>query len=222
MTPGLFIVIEGPNRAGKSTLIHDLAAALSGPGAEIIVTREPGGTPMGEGLRAVLKNSAMAGGAFATALVFNGGRKEHADRVIIPAVRRGAVVLCDRYYVSTEIFQGLLCDEVTAAERAILRCIHLSFPQPDLTVFLLPDAEVIAKRGEGSEGDRFEGNPREMSAYEAYAIEYAKSHPTLIVRPTLATEGRSKVGDVFANETLSNWLRAHPLPAAHWAANQPK
>src|SRR5258708_7442456 len=99
MKPGLFIVIEGPNRAGKSTLVRELADFLRKSASEVIVTREPGGTPMGEGLRAVLKNSAMAGGAFATALVFNGGRKEHADKVITPAVNRGSIVICDRYYM---------------------------------------------------------------------------------------------------------------------------
>jgi dTMP kinase len=202
MSVGLFIVIEGPNRAGKSTLIRELAAALTASGRETVVTREPGGTPMGEGLRTVLKNAAMAGGTFATALVFNGGRKEHADRIITPAVQRGAVVICDRYYISTEIFQGLLAADVTPAEREILRSIHRSFPQPDLTVFLLPSAEVVAKRGEGSETDRFEGNPMEMRAYDEYAQEYARVHPTLIVRPTLAAEGQSKAGEVLAHPLL--------------------
>ena len=204
MSTGLFIVIEGPNRAGKSTLIRELAAALAALGRETVVTREPGGTPMGEGLRTVLKNAAMAGGTFATALVFNGGRKEHADRIIKPAVQRGAVVICDRYYISTEIFQGLLAVDVTPTEREILRSIHRSFPQPDLTIFLLPSAEVVAKRGEGSETDRFEGNPMEMRAYDEYAQEYARVHPTLIVRPTLATEGQSKIGEVLAHPLLSH------------------
>ncbi len=213
MSTGLFIVIEGPNRAGKSTLIRELAAALAASGRETVVTREPGGTPMGEGLRTVLKNAAMAGGTFATALVFNGGRKEHADRIITPAVQRGAVVICDRYYISTEIFQGLLADDVTVPEREILKSIHRSFPQPDLTVFILPNAEVIAKRGEGSEIDRFEGNPREMAAYEAYAREYAKMHPTSIIRPTLATEGQSKLGELLGHAVLTRWIQAHPMSA---------
>src|SRR5205823_4417041 len=112
-----------------------------------------------------LKNPAMAGGAFATALVFNGGRKEHADRIIVPAVDRGAVVICDRYYISTEIFQGMLAPDVTPAERKILEDIHRHFPQPHMTVFLLPTPEVVARRGAGFEADRFEGNPAEVAAY---------------------------------------------------------
>lgn len=209
MPTGLFIVIEGPNRAGKSTLIRELAAALAASGRETVVTREPGGTPMGEGLQTVLKNAAMAGGTFATALVFNGGRKEHADRIITPAVQRRAVVICDRYYISTEIFQGMLADDVTAPEREILRSIHRNFPQPDLTVFILPSAEVITKRGAGSETDRFEGNPREMAAYEAYALEYAKAHPTSIIRPTLASEGQSKLDELLSHAVFTRWLRSH-------------
>jgi len=209
MKQGLFIVIEGPNRAGKTTLIRELADYLKTLGGEVIVTREPGGTPMGEGLRAVLKNSAMAGGTFATALVFNGGRKEHADKVITPARNRGAVIICDRYYISTEIFQGLLAHDVTSSEREILKSIHRNFPQPDLTIFILPTAEVVAKRGAGPghETDRFEGDPAELTAYAIYSEEYAKVHPTIIIRPTLAAEGQSKVADVIMHQALAKWLQ---------------
>lgn len=202
MKQGLFIVIEGPNRAGKTTLIRELADHLKALVDEVIVTREPGGTPMGEGLRAVLKNSAMTGGTFATALVFNGGRKEHADKVITPARNRGAVIICDRYYISTEIFQGVLARDVTSTEREILRSIHRIFPQPDLTVFILPTEEVVAKRGTGRETDRFEGDPEELAAYATYAEEYAKMHPTIIIRPILATEGVSKLQEVLVHDVF--------------------
>src|SRR5882724_1757955 len=200
MHPGLFIVVEGPNRAGKTTLIRELAGYLQAWHKEIVATREPGGTPMGEGLRSVLKNSAMAGGTFATALVFNGGRKEHADHVITPAMNRGAIVLCDRYYISTEIFQGILAPDVTPIERKILKSIHRSFPQPHLTIFILPTPEVVARRGSTLETDRFEGDPAELSAYAAYAKRYAKTRPTITLRPTLATEGTSKLHEVLAHE----------------------
>ncbi|MEY3775481.1 MAG: hypothetical protein RLZZ129_2261 [Verrucomicrobiota bacterium] len=206
MKSGLFIVIEGPNRAGKSTLIRELATYLKATVAEVIVTREPGGTPMGEALRVVLKDTAMAGGAFATALVFNGARKEHADRIILPAKNRGAIVICDRYYMSTEIFQGELARDVASDEREILRIIHRSFPQPDLTIFILPDAEVVAKRGAGHETDRFEGNPEELKAYADYAEDYAKTHPTLILRPILATEGESKLSEVISHAIFHGYL----------------
>lgn len=193
MKPGLFIVLEGPNRAGKSTLIGELATTLRESQREVVVTREPGGTPLGEGLRAVLKNDAMSGGTFATALVFNGARKEHADRVITPALQRGVVVLCDRYYMSTEIFQGALADDVSTQEEVVLAEIHRSFPQPDLTIFLLPSPAVVAARGAGIEADRFEGDPRELSAYETYAERFSESHPTLLIRPTLEDEHQSKL-----------------------------
>lgn len=207
-------MVEGPNRAGKSTLIRELADYLKAQAREVVVTREPGGTPMGEGLRAVLKNLDMVGGTFATALVFNGGRKEHADKVIMPAVYRGAVVVCDRYYISTEIYQGTLADDVTPTEREILKNIHRSFPQPDLTIFILPSAEVIAKRGAGHEMDRFEGNPRELAAYEAYVADYAKMHSAVIVRPTLATEDRSKLDEVLVDAVFSRWLHLNSLSRA--------
>jgi dTMP kinase len=176
---------------------------------------------MGEGLRAVLKNPEMAGGAFATALVFNGGRKEHAAKVITPAVNRGAAVICDRYYISTEIYQGTLAHDVTPTEREILRSIHHSFPQPDLTIFILPNAEVIAKRGDGCEADRFEGNPRELAAYEAYAGEYAKTHPTIIIRPTPVTEDQSKLDEVLVHPVFRRWIRSDSLPRASQPPKQP-
>jgi len=206
MNSGIFIVVEGPNRAGKSTLIRELASVLKARGACVLVTREPGGTPMGEGLRAVLKNSVMAGGTFATALVFNGGRKEHAEKIIKPAVSRGTVVICDRYYISTEIYQGMLADDMTHAEREILKSIHREFPQPDLTVFLLPSTEVIATRGDGSEIDRFEGNPKELAAYESYAPMYSEEHTTIVIRPNLESEGKSKIGEVLSHSIFRRWL----------------
>ena len=181
---GIFVVVEGPNRAGKSTLVQEFRGLAGMVTGEVLVTREPGGTPLGEGLRAVLKDATMSGGSFATALVFNGARKEHADRVITPALQRGALVVCDRYYASTEIFQGLLANDIRDNEMGILRSIHASFPQPHLTVFLLPGPEVIMERGKGPERDRFEGNARELEAYEDYAREFAKTHPTMIMRPT--------------------------------------
>ena len=176
---------------------------------------------MGEGLRAVLKNTNMVGGSFATALVFNGGRKEHADKVIMPAVNRGAVVLCDRYYISTEIFQGIMARDVTSDERAILQSIHRSFPQPDVTIFILPPAEVITKRGAGVETDRFEGDPQEIAAYEAYAAEFSKKHVTIIVRPTLATEGQSKANEVLNHGVFSRWRGSRrDRPPGGWSGSQ--
>ena len=98
----------------------------------------------------------------------------------------------------------MLARDVTLAEREILRSIHRSFPQPDLTVFILPTAEVIAMRGAGGETDRFEGNPEEIAAYEAYAEEYAKIHPTIIIRPILATEGVSKLKEVLVHAVFTS------------------
>jgi dTMP kinase len=209
---GLFLVIEGPNFAGKSTLIIELAEWLRGLGYEVIVTREPGGTPMGEGLRAVLKNPAMRGGAFATALVFEGARKEHADVVITPGVARGAVVICDRYFHSTDIFQIDLSGALSAAEKKVLRDIHATFPQPDLTVFLIPTDEVIAaRRRVDGEVDQFEGNPRELSAYRDYAASYGDTNPALLLEPTEQEEGQSKVGKVTNDTHFLALLGAVPV-----------
>jgi dTMP kinase len=212
MSSGLFIVLEGPNRAGKSTLAGELCAALKGRPLNVVHTREPGGTPLGEGIRGALKSAKAAGGPFATALVFNGCRKEHTERVILPALANGSIVVCDRYYMSTDVYQGVLSGGMTPAELAIIESIHKSFPQPDLTVFILPSQEVLVKRGEGVEADRFEGNSLESNAYERYAATYSESHPAITLRPNLLREGHSKASEVLESEVIKGWLQRQIRP----------
>jgi len=206
MPRGIFIVLEGPNRAGKSTLIRALERRLKSSGCDVLITREPGGTPLGEGLRAVLKDKAAAAGAFATALVFNGVRKEHIDRVIGPALCRGAIVFCDRYYMSTDVFQCILSNELTGVEREIVGQIHKQFIQPDLTVFLLPDVSVINCRAGGMEKDCFEGNPRESESYDNYAGDYGRSHTTMCLRPTLTTSVETLADAIVGHIVIARWL----------------
>ena len=202
MTPPDFIVFEGPNYSGKSTALTELAAVLLAQGREVVTCREPGGTPFGEALRVTLKDPATRAGTFASALAFNAARKELNEVVIGPALARGAMVLLDRYFMSTEIFQGTLAPDVSQVERTILASLHRTFIQPDLTVFLLPSAEVIQQRIRRARldfgPDRFEGNAGEVTAYEKYAANYAGQHPTLILRPKLADEGRSLCPQVLA------------------------
>lgn len=189
---GSFLVVEGPNGAGKTTFIAELAEALRNAGREVVVTREPGGSLFAEGLRTTLKDPARKAGAFATALVFNGARADHADSVITPALERGAVVICDRYYHSTEVFQITLSDELTQEQVDLLQRLHRLFPQPDVTVFILPTPELLAKRlGTVREADRFEGNVRELAAYTEYAHAYSRTHVALTLRPGIGNESLS-------------------------------
>ena len=106
---GVFITFEGGEGAGKSTQIARLAATLrdEGGGREIVTTREPGGTPRAEALRAaLLRGVAKPYGPFAEALMFAAARIDHIENRIRPALARGAIVLCDRFSDSTRAYQG--------------------------------------------------------------------------------------------------------------------
>jgi dTMP kinase len=104
--PGRLIAFEGVEGAGKSTQLELLRRALEGRGREVVVTREPGGTPAGERVRALLLDPGVELHPRAEALLFAAARAELVERVIRPALERGAVVLCDRYLDSSLAYQG--------------------------------------------------------------------------------------------------------------------
>ncbi|HKQ07652.1 MAG TPA: dTMP kinase [Blastocatellia bacterium] len=104
---GLFITMEGLDGCGKSTQLERLAAALGERGHDVMVTREPGGTPLGEGVRGLL-TSAVSDGIVPTAelMLIVGARAQHVAQVIRPALAAGRVVISDRYTDSSVAFQG--------------------------------------------------------------------------------------------------------------------
>jgi dTMP kinase len=158
---GRFITFEGGEGAGKSTQIRRLASALRDHAREVVVTREPGGTPLAEKLRGlILAGKARDFGPFGEALLFSAARIDHIDRLIRPALARGAFVLCDRFADSTRAYQGARggADET---QLATLEKVTLAGVRPDLTFILdlAPEAgmeRARLRRGRG-EIDRFEG-----------------------------------------------------------------
>lgn len=158
---GVFITFEGGEGAGKSTQIARLAAALrQAGGREVVTTREPGGTPRAEGLRAaLLQGVAQPYGPFAEALMFAAARIDHIDGLIRPALARGAIVLCDRFADSTRAYQGA-AGGLEPGLIASLERVTLEGLRPDLTLILdLPPEAGLARarrRGEGEAADRFE------------------------------------------------------------------
>src|ERR671913_1839503 len=104
--PGRLIAFEGVEGSGKSTQLELLRQALEGRGCEVVVTREPGGTPAGERVRSLLLDPGVELHPRAEALLFAAARAELVERVIRPALERGAVVLCDRYLDSSLAYQG--------------------------------------------------------------------------------------------------------------------
>ncbi|QKV52908.1 dTMP kinase [Comamonas antarctica] len=165
---GLFISFEGIDGAGKSSHIKALADAFSAQGREVVLTREPGGTPLAEKLRALLLGDAMD--PLTEALLAFAGRRDHLVQVIEPALARGDVVLCDRFTDATFAYQGAgrgfdraplaqlerLVQTGVAPDPAQLR-------EPDLTVWFDLPAEVAAERlSHARLPDRFEAQPLEF------------------------------------------------------------
>jgi dTMP kinase len=158
---GRFITFEGGEGAGKSTQCTRLAATLAEHGIAAIVTREPGGSPKGEAIRALLlEGSARHFGPGAEALLFSAARIDHLDRTIRPALAAGQWVICDRFADSTRAYQGALGKVEKRLIDALERVV-VGTTRPDLTIILdLPPEEGLAraKRRAGQIGaaDRFE------------------------------------------------------------------
>lgn len=157
MVPGRFITLEGGEGTGKSTLARGLAEALRDGAREIVTTREPGGAPGADAIRALLvSGDASRWSAMEEALLFAAARLNHLDHLIRPALARGAWVICDRYYDSTRAYQvaaGGLAQEALLQLNALIQA-----PRPDLTLVLdLDPAEGLARsRGHEVDEDRFE------------------------------------------------------------------
>lgn len=154
---GRFITLEGGEGVGKSTLARGLCAALRARGFEVLATREPGGAPGADAIRALLvQGEPGRWDALEETLLFAAARLNHLRETIRPALTRGAWVICDRYTDSTRAYQGA-AGGLDAAKLDALNAI-LRAERPDLTLVLdLDVGEGLARSRGGSAGeDRFE------------------------------------------------------------------
>jgi len=165
MTHGLFISFEGIDGAGKSTHIQALAEAFTRAGRQVVCTREPGGTPLAEKLRAMALNDPMD--SLTEALLMFAARRDHLQQVIEPALARGDVVLCDRFTDATFAYQGggrgFDWQVLGQLERMVQGRADDSAPlrQPDLTVLFELDPAIAAQRLAGARvPDKFESQPQ--------------------------------------------------------------
>jgi dTMP kinase len=166
--PGLFISFEGIDGAGKSSHVESLAQAFRAQGRAVTVTREPGGTPLAEKLRALALNEAMD--ALTEALVMFAARRDHLLQVIEPALARGDVVLCDRFTDATFAYQGhgrgFDLQVLAGLERWVQTVPALAsgkLRQPDLTLWFDLAPEIAADRLAGARApDKFESQPVEF------------------------------------------------------------
>ncbi|MFD7679381.1 dTMP kinase, partial [Streptomyces sp. NPDC060187] len=160
-TNGFFIALEGGDGAGKSTQAQALADWIRGKGHEVVVTREPGATPVGKRLRSILLDVSSAGLSHrAEALLYAADRAEHVDTVVRPALERGAVVISDRYIDSSVAYQGAGRD-LSPTEIARINRWATAGLVPHLTVLL--DVSPEAARERFTEApDRLESEPLEF------------------------------------------------------------
>lgn len=170
MERGKFITLEGMDGAGKSTHIPTIVTALKSRGLSVVVTREPGGTELGEQLRSLLLHQTMH--AETETLLMFAARREHIAKVIVPALARGEYVVSDRFTDATFAYQcggrGVLADKIRLLEQWVQGDL-----QPDLTLLFDVPVEVSAQRlAKARSPDKFE---RESSDFfkrirEAYLL----------------------------------------------------
>lgn len=183
---GRFISFEGGEGSGKSTQAHRLAEALTLAGHDVVLTREPGGTEGAEAIRSLLVSGDPGRWLpWSEACLVNAARADHVDRVIRPALARGATVICDRFIDSTRAYQGAgkgLAD-------AVLLALHAEVTGnlwPDLTLILtLPPKKGLSRakvRVESRSESRFEAHEAAFHArVQAFFASLAETEPSRCV-----------------------------------------
>jgi dTMP kinase len=195
----MFVTFEGADGSGKSTQAELLRDALAAEGREVVLTREPGGTEVGERVRQLVLNGPEMSG-WAEAALFAAARAELVATVIRPALDRGAAVIADRYVDSSLAYQGfargLGIDAVLELNLAVVQQL-----MPDLTVLLLVDVDEARRRAGATdrlerEGDGF------RSLVNAGYLELAKMFPERIVALD-GTQPRDELSEVIRERLRS-------------------
>ena len=197
---GLFISFEGIDGSGKSTQAKRLAARLSDAGRDVVLTREPGGSPGAEEIRAlVLQGDPDRWSAETELLLFTAARRDHLERTILPALADGKVVICDRFADSTRMYQGLsrgnLREQVDQLHSLMIGI------EPDVTILIDMDPETGLQRAKSRNTveERFEdfgqGLQEAMRAgFLALSEEYSDRFRVI----DGAREAETVAGDVWA------------------------
>lgn len=210
MATGLFISFEGIDGAGKSSHIDAVAELFRAQGREVVVTREPGGTALAEKLRQLVLNDAMD--ALTESLLVFAARRDHLQRVIEPALERGAVVLCDRFTDATYAYQGAGRGFDLAVLAELERWVQArgdgELRQPHMTLWFDLDPQVAAQRlASARVPDRFESQPADFFAAvrEGYAAR-AQAAPHRFVRLDAAQDRHRVWQQITGALVRRGWL----------------
>jgi dTMP kinase len=183
MHVGFFITFEGGEGTGKTTQIQKLAEHLETKGHTVVLTREPGGTPVAEAARAVLLDPALDPDGLTELFLLEAARRDHVERIVRPALARGEVVISDRYADSSTVYQGMVRG---LGEELVIQLNRLATSdlEPELTVVfdLDPEAGVSRARSRNAEGDgsesRLDDEPDEFHRQvRAGFLRLAELHP---------------------------------------------
>ncbi|MFZ5568505.1 MAG: dTMP kinase [Pseudomonadota bacterium] len=208
---GLLISFEGIDGAGKSTHIEGLAQVFRNAGRRVTLTREPGGTPLAEKLRALVLNDPMD--AMTEALLVFAARRDHLQQLIEPALAQGDVVLCDRFTDATFAYQGggrgFDLETLTVLERWVQALPgSTALRQPELTVWFDLDPGIAAERLAGARvPDKFEAQPVEF--FRRVAAGYAarmEQEPRRFARIDAAQSREAVWQDVLNAVQARGWL----------------
>ncbi len=212
---GAFITLEGPDGSGKSSLMPHLAAVLRARGCDVVTTREPGSTPLGEQMRRLVLDTEprIDRTGRADALLFAASRAQHVAEVIEPALARGAVVICDRYADSSLAYQGS-GSGVPMDELRVVQHFATGGLAPDLTILLdLPVEAGLARKAD--EVTRFEAY-QDLAYHErvrAAFLGFAAAEPDrYIIVDATGDEAAVLAGAVVALDRLPA-LAQLPRPA---------
>lgn len=176
---GRFITLEGGEGTGKSTLIQGLRTALENRGLNVLVTREPGGTPLAERVRSLALSPPddLNWSPLAHALLMNTSREDHLTKLIRPALAKGIWILCDRFADSTRAYQSI--DGVDSDTLLQIERIVVGDTRPDLTIILDAAPEALASRREArGVSDVFEDRNMEFhNKIRAAFLDIATAEP---------------------------------------------
>jgi dTMP kinase len=171
---GLFITLEGGEGTGKSTLQIALRDRLAGQGVDVVLTREPGGTPRAEAIRALVLTP-PGGHPFsplAEALLMNAARRDHLDELIRPALAAGTWVICDRFSDSTRVYQGV-SGEVSPEVLQSLEGHVVGPTRPDLTLILDAPVTVAHERRAARKGSQDVFEQRNLDFHQSVRLAFS-------------------------------------------------